>query len=276
MSSLRDLGLGDYEARTYRTLLQTGPATAKDLSRASDVPMGRIYDILNSLESDQLVRSQESSRPKKYIAVEPETALDRLFESRRAELEAEIERYETIAEELTEELDPAEPADEQFWTTAIGPEDTVDLLVERIRAANEQLIIVASTPSSQFDIGTVGDRIVGSVESALVRDVTVSVLITPALLEMLPRSTFDRYTDALADFEHFTVRTTTDLSGSFYLIDHHEVCIEVQNPLDSNEPFGLIDLKDAEFASNVHESFQERWTNADPVDFFGRSYVREN
>ncbi|MFB6299548.1 MAG: TrmB family transcriptional regulator [Halobacteriales archaeon] len=270
MSSLRDLGLGDYEARTYRTLLRTGPATAKELSRASDVPMGRIYDILNSLESDQLVRSQESSRPKKYIAVEPETALERLFETRRDELQAEIQRYETIVEELTDELDPAEPADEQFWTTAIGPEDTVDLLVERIQAANERVIMVASTPSSQFDIGALGDRIVSSLEAALSRGVTVSVLITPALMDVIPQPSLKRYIDALAQFDRFTVRTTTGLSGSFHLIDHHEVCIEVQNPLESGEPFGLIDLKDPEFASNVHDAFQERWTDAEPIELFGK------
>ena len=44
MSSLRDLGLSEYEARAYRSLLETGPTTAKELSRASDVPMGRIGD----------------------------------------------------------------------------------------------------------------------------------------------------------------------------------------------------------------------------------------
>ena len=77
MANLRDLGLSEYEARAYRSLLKTGPTTAKELSRVSDVPMGRIYDVLNSIEQYNLVRSQSASRPKKYVAVEPETALDR-------------------------------------------------------------------------------------------------------------------------------------------------------------------------------------------------------
>ena len=67
MASLRDLGLSEYEASAFRSLLDTGPTTAKELSRASDVPMGRIYDVLNSLETYQLVRSQTASRPKKYV-----------------------------------------------------------------------------------------------------------------------------------------------------------------------------------------------------------------
>ena len=49
MASLRDLGLSEYEARVYRTLLDTGPTTAKELSRESEVPMGRIYDVLANI-----------------------------------------------------------------------------------------------------------------------------------------------------------------------------------------------------------------------------------
>jgi len=77
MADLRDVGLSKYEARAYRSLLESGPTTAKTLSEASGVPMGRIYDVLNSLEQHRLVRSQAASRPKKYVAVEPETARDR-------------------------------------------------------------------------------------------------------------------------------------------------------------------------------------------------------
>ena len=79
MASLRDLGLSEYEARAYRALLRSGPTTAKELSRTSDVPMGRIYDVLNGLEQHRLVRSQAASRPKKYAAVEPEVGLDRYW-----------------------------------------------------------------------------------------------------------------------------------------------------------------------------------------------------
>ena len=83
MTDLRDLGLSKYEARTYRSLLRTGPATAKELSNASDVPMGRIYDVLNALEHHNLVRSQTAGRPNNYAAIEPDTALGRPFEQQR-------------------------------------------------------------------------------------------------------------------------------------------------------------------------------------------------
>src|SRR6056297_3130307 len=169
MASLRDLGLSEYEARAYRALLDAGPTTAKELSRASEVPMGRIYDVLSSLETHNLARSQSASRPKKYVAVEPETALNRLLDDKLEELEEQANQYEDIVEELTEELDAGEPVEEGFWTAAVGPEESTDLLVERLDAADDQIVMVAGDSSAQFDIGDVGELVSQHLESALDR-----------------------------------------------------------------------------------------------------------
>ncbi|QCC46834.1 TrmB family transcriptional regulator [Halobellus limi] len=265
MASLRDLGLSEYEARSYRSLLRTGPTTAKELSRASDVPMGRIYDVLNSLEQHSLVRSQAASRPKKYVAVEPDTALDRLLESKRRELREKAEQYEGVVDELTEELETAEPVQSQFWTAAVGAEEWIELLVERLAAADDSLVVVAGSVSPQFDLGTVGDRVVAELEEALDRGVDVSVLMAPELVESLPQSVGERYTERLADHPTFSVRTAPELSGTFELIDDVEVCIEVPNPLDPGEAFAMIDLKDPEFAADVREMFDPRWEAAEPL-----------
>ena len=137
MADLRDLGLSKYEARAYRSLLRVGPTTAKELSEASGVPMGRIYDVLNALEGHSLVRSQTTGRPKKYAAVEPDTALNRLLEAKREELRNRIDQYEAAVDELTADLEATAPIDGEFWTAAVGTEASVDLLVERLAAAEQ-------------------------------------------------------------------------------------------------------------------------------------------
>jgi sugar-specific transcriptional regulator TrmB len=265
MSSLRDLGLSEYEARAYRSLLRTGATTAKELSRASDVPMGRIYDVLNGLEQHGLVRSQAASRPKKYVAVEPETGLDRLLGAKKRELDEKAAQYESVVDELVGELDAAEPVEGQFWTAAVGPAETVDLLVERLSAATEDVVMVAGAPSAQFDIGEVGDRVVDELESALDRGVTVSLLLSPELVGTLPRRIGERYRSRLADHPAFAVRTSPDVTGTFNLIDESEVCIEVPNPLESGEALAMFDLKDPEFAGDVRSVFEPRWERADPL-----------
>lgn len=265
MPELTDLGLSAYEARVYRTLLSTGPATAKELSRASAVPMGRIYDVLNSLEGLGMVRSQTAGRPKKYAGVESTTALDRLLETRRCELEAEIDRYEAIVDELTDQLDTTTPADEQFWTVAIGPEESTELLVKRLSFASDRLVVVADAPSPQLDLRTIGERIADAFEAALERGVTISVLATPGVREAVPDGVLDRFDELVAQHSALDVRIAEGLSGSFYLIDRTEVCIDVPNPLQADEPLALVALVDPGFADSVFEEFQPRWDRARPL-----------
>jgi len=265
MTDLRDLGLSDYEARAYRSLLHTGPTTAKELSEASEVPMGRIYDVLTALEQHSLVRSQTAGRPKKYAAVEPDTALGRLLADKREELQTRIDRYEAAVEELTADLEATAPIDGEFWTAAVGTEASVDLLVERLAAAERSLVVVAGGVSPQFDFGAVGERVAAELEAAVDRGVEVSLLMEPDLVESLPPGIGGRYVERLADHDAFTARTGPELSGTFELIDDTEVCIEVPNPLDPGEAFAVIDLKDPEFAANVRGMFDPKWEAAEPL-----------
>jgi sugar-specific transcriptional regulator TrmB len=265
MATLRDLGLSEYEARSYRALLRLGPATAKELSRASDVPMGRVYDVLNGLEQLGLVRSQASSRPKKYVGVEPETGLERLLDDKKTELERKARQYESIVSELSTELDAHRPTDEQFWTAAVGPEDSAELLVERLAAADQRLVMVIGTPSPQFDIGRVSQQVVDRLDEALDRGVEVSLLLSPDLVDFVPETVWDDYHERLVTDDAFEARVDDAISGSFHLIDDVEVCIDVPNPLDPTQAFALIALTDPEFASNLRRTFDEQWTDAEPL-----------
>lgn len=266
MASLRDLGLSEYETRAYRSLLESGPTTAKELSRSSDVPMGRIYDVLNSLETHNLVRSQTASRPKKYVAVEPETALDRLLADKKRELDEQAKQYEEIVDSLADDLEPTEPHGETFWTAAVGPEETADLLIERLTAAEQRIIIVTAQFSQQFDLDEIGDRSVATLKDALDRGVEVSLLMPPEMVDVLPENVGERYRDLLQPHDGFEVRTSQNVVGTFELIDDIEVCIEVPHPLRKDETFAVIDFKDPEFVATVTAEFEARWEDADLLE----------
>jgi sugar-specific transcriptional regulator TrmB len=265
MASLRDIGLSEYESRAYRALLDTGPTTAKELSRASDVPMGRVYDVLNALEQYSLVRSQASSRPKKYVAVEPDTALDRLLDDKKRELDEKAKQYESIVDELSEELDAADPVEEQFWTAAVGREESTDLLLERLAAADDRIFIVASEGLSGLDVDEVGALVVDELAEALERDVSVDIMMTPSLAQDLPGVVGDRYREVLGPHPACSVRLTGDIRGAFNLVDDVEVCIQVPSPLENSRTLALIDLKDPEFADEVQAEVLPQWEQADPL-----------
>lgn len=264
MADLRDLGLSEYEKRVYRTLLRTGPTTAKELSEESEVPMGRIYDVLNGLEGIDLVRSQTASRPKRYAAVEPEAALDRLLAERRAELDERAEQYAAIADELGEQLEATEPV-EPFWTAELGSEAAGELLVERLSTADERIVMVLGAPTHEAELGEISERAIDELERALDRGVSVSILVRPALVEALPQRVWERYRTTLRDHEACAVRTSEGVTGTFELIDRTEVCVEVPHPFDVGETFAVIALRDPEFAADIGDTFRSRWEHAEPL-----------
>ncbi len=263
MADLRELGLSSYEDRAYRNLLGLGPVSASDLSETSGVPEGRIYDVLDSLEAHGMVRAQAASRPKQYVAVEPEVAIDRLVESRRRELSAEIERTEMVGNQLIDDLSAESTVEERFWTTAIGTEDAIELLFERIDVADEEVVMVADVFTPAFDIAEVGPDVLNRLASALERNVDVSILVSRNLVDEVPRQLIDRLRREPFRGDGFTVRTISELHGSFYLLDHVELCFEVTNPMERDAMVGLVNLKDPSFALELESQFVKHWEESE-------------
>lgn len=166
------------------------------------------------------------------------------------------DQYEGIVDELTGELQTAEPVEETFWTAAVGPEEAADLLVERISAADSEIVMVLSTYTEQFfDIDEVGTVVLNGLIDAMDRGVEIRLLMRPDLVAALPASIGERYRESLIERDRFSVRTSENVSGSFTLVDEAEVVIEVPHPLKSEEIFAMIDLKDPEFAGSVEGEF---------------------
>ncbi|MFC7167523.1 TrmB family transcriptional regulator [Halospeciosus flavus] len=263
MSSLRDLGLSEYESQAYESLLGLGSATAKELSDESGVPMGRIYDVLGSLESAGLVRAQSASRPKQYAAVEPETAVDRLLDRRKRELETRERQLEETASELARELEAPTTPDSRFWTAALGPEDSIDLFVERLDAAEDRVALVAST--SGFDLAEGQTRAIEAVGNALDRGVDVSILLSPSLVGQFDDAVLAHHRAEFADDERFEARVSDAARGNTTVVDGREVCVELPNPVAQNQAFALVNLKDASFAADVRREFDRTWGDAAPL-----------
>lgn len=69
---LRELGLSEYEARTYRALSQTSPLTAYETAQQAGLPTSKIYQVLGRLEEKGLVLCLQERQRKRYIPQELE------------------------------------------------------------------------------------------------------------------------------------------------------------------------------------------------------------
>lgn len=103
MDILKSLGLNSYERKLYVTLISKGTSNAGTLSELSGVPRSRTYDVLESLADKGFVVIQ-SSKPLKYVAIEPKEALERLKTSHQERYNTMVSRINKVkkGKELTE------------------------------------------------------------------------------------------------------------------------------------------------------------------------------
>ena len=78
LERLREIGLGDYEAKLYLALVKRHPATGYELARSSGVPSSKVYEVLGRLQEKDLVFVTDGGgRGKRYVPVDPEEFIDR-------------------------------------------------------------------------------------------------------------------------------------------------------------------------------------------------------
>ncbi|MFP3228812.1 MAG: helix-turn-helix domain-containing protein [Nitrososphaeria archaeon] len=94
MDRLKELGLNEYEARIYASLLREGPARASDLAVRAGVPRTKVYGAAKSLERKGLIEAR--GRPLTYAALDPEEALGKIVE----EEERRARRLRRMLDEL--------------------------------------------------------------------------------------------------------------------------------------------------------------------------------
>jgi len=73
--TLRELGLTKYEIKAYVALLEQEARTASQISKYSNIPFSKIYEVLGSLERKGWIEI-ERSRPSRYYPKPPSLALE--------------------------------------------------------------------------------------------------------------------------------------------------------------------------------------------------------
>src|SRR5689334_11400223 len=74
---LREIGLGEYEAKLYLALVKRHPASGYELARASGVPSSKVYEVLGRLREKDLVFTTDGGRATRYIPADPDDFVER-------------------------------------------------------------------------------------------------------------------------------------------------------------------------------------------------------
>jgi sugar-specific transcriptional regulator TrmB len=176
---LQQLGLKEYEAKSFVALARRQRGTAKDISETSEVPRTRVYDAIRVLESKGLVETQHSN-PQVFRAVSIDEAVN-ILQSVYAE------RTESLRNALSG-LEPTDGGDSteathEVWSIS-GDQGITSRTQQLIEGATEELILVVGHESIFTDqlseqlqsaqecdvnviIGTVDEELQATIQDAL-------------------------------------------------------------------------------------------------------------
>ena len=149
LGKLQELGLTEYQARVYLTLLDLGNATASQIPALSRVPRTRIYVTMSQLHEKGLV----NILPEKPIRYEPIPISDYLAKKVN-EHKKDIEEMEGSIKSLSNEfsvMDRVEPEHKGRFEAIYGRRNFRDRLKEMCSRAEEEVLFVG-TPKAPLRI----------------------------------------------------------------------------------------------------------------------------
>ena len=243
--ALRDFGLTEYEVKTYVALVESGPLSASELSRAGGVPYSKIYEILGNLERKGWVET-EQGRPSKYYAKAPSMAL----ESSRIRVENSLKASQSEAAGELQPLYDKKGVQERpdIWIVR-GQNNILDKIRESVdRTRNELLVAMPLVPEPILSVA------VPLLSMMKDRGVRVSIMVPTST----GRETL-RKMQGLAE-----VRVREQMFGGGIISDNNQIIILLGEEPEKNltlaissEHLGLV-----QFGKSY---FEYLWENSKPV-----------
>ncbi|MFQ5909480.1 MAG: helix-turn-helix domain-containing protein [Thermoplasmata archaeon] len=145
LRKMQNLGLTEYQARIYLTLLDLGEAIASQLPSLSRVPRTRIYSTMNQLHEKGLVEIIPE-KPTKYVPVPIDTYIKKAAERKRLE----ASELEMNADEYSQEfaIAPSVEAEKAGKFEAIyGRRNVRERLAKMYDEAEKDIILIGTWAS---------------------------------------------------------------------------------------------------------------------------------
>ena len=230
---LQELGLKEYESRSFVALARLPQGTAKDISELSEVPRTRVYDAVRVLESKGLVEIQHSN-PQRFRAVSVSEASETL----RKEYKQRVESLQSALSNLEPFRDaPAPDTTHEVWSLsgrgAIATR-TADLLAE----ATEEAVIVLG------DADVFTEEIAANLQSARARGVSVVVGTTDEGLREQVASTLPDtpvYVPELGWLSPDTDRSDGTRINRLLLVDNSTILVSsVSTGVDGTQEYAIF------------------------------------
>ncbi|OIO25670.1 hypothetical protein AUJ14_03570 [Candidatus Micrarchaeota archaeon CG1_02_55_22] len=246
-SSLRALGLNEYEAKAYAALAsRRDPVAGRVVASESGVPPSRVYDVLRGLEGKGLV-AMVHSKPLSFEAPDPEQAL---AEYAKRESERLNEARASALEQLRS-LGRVDSLDEPFFKVYFGNEHRFTRSLPFYRSAKKRIWVISRSE-------VLPNFILKEIRSAIKRGVDDRVIAT----EKTPASRLvvEKYLAAGAK-----ARYLDELRGFNQIVYDYDKVYQVFFDPGQPDNVCVVAITHPGFNAMAAEFFKAAWAKAAPV-----------
>ena len=248
MTTLRKLGLTEYEEKIYLTLLREGSLTGGKVSKLSKVPHGRTYEVLLNLADKGFV-SVIPKQPKIFQAIKPEICIPHFVSKKREEL-SDVEKQALNELKKIEKRVGVEGTEEDIVIMK-GKRDVLALVDYNIKMSKKYL-------KAMFTYELMSYKTTRLTEEAIKRGVKVrhiATKITPKGLKLIKE-----------DIKRgIKVRYFPVKEMRLNIRDGEEVVQSIVNPENLMDRISIL-IKNKELAKSLEHYFDSIWRKAKKIE----------
>ena len=233
--SMREFGLSENEIRSYLSLLKFGHMNATEISKQSNVPYSKVYEILLNLEQKGWIESDDS-RPKNFKAKPPSLAI----EDTKIRLESIHKKNEN---QILSELQPLYESKESLEKPEIwilrGESNITDRIGDTISKSKKEILIALPLISR-----SIAQRISPVLMYLESKGIKITILATEDSAKILKK--FKKIAE---------IRVRDKMFGGGIIADGKEVLLLLGSETEDSEPLAICSehLGLAKFAREYFE-----------------------
>lgn len=280
---LNDAELTSYETNAFIALIKSSKRsdpTAREISNKSDVPIGRVYEVLEDLERKGMIEIFDA-RPKKFRALPINDALENLISYKTNENRRKTDFLHDRARILEKELYNTnlgiqKSSVRSFWSTTFGTQSIYSTYMNYIKKTEGEILFNDFVDEKTLKLLTQGKRVYQPIREALERGVKMKHLWNFQIdkrflteeIQKESKEIFDQIVklheevfNIFPDGKTFAIRYIHQKIPTLYdIFDKKRIVFKLQNPLKPRQIFATMNVMDPELASKLRENFLRVWS----------------
>jgi len=263
LEQLKQLGLSQYETRAYGTILESGLLTATDISKIAQIPQGRIYNVLSTLEQKGYCSVYPGS-VKKYKATNPKIVFAELVNKKNKELEDLVDLQKNMEEKFNNSEENKLPID--YLQLLTSKQSQVSKFDDLIRMSKESLYSFNKKPYATGFKRSLDeiDRASEPLKKIINRGTEVRALFEEETEDIELFTTMVRYYESIGE----NARICPELPLKMLLSDCSVAMVSLRSMSKQNFKLTSMVIDHSDLTSALVELFELYWSKSISLDEF--------